>query len=199
MSTASSSIPMTGFLDFVLSAGLSRLTTINMAGKYETMVDFYRPVREAIVEMHQAGLDTVVLDDLLASLIDPRERLIFPKVVNGYKKFLRQGKVTWFEPPMRDYPLGPIRVRVAPEVGLLVDGKPHVIALSFRGLTAMDPQRIGLTTTLLADALGTTWPGTTFAVLDVRAAKLHTHTPRTEHGLLLRAEASCFAHLAGAM
>lgn len=51
------------------------------------------------------------------------------------------------------------------------------------------------TTSILASVLGPTWPGTTFALLDVRRAKFYPH--RTNEGMstLLRAEAACLAKL----
>ncbi|MFO0588756.1 MAG: hypothetical protein U0441_14495 [Polyangiaceae bacterium] len=190
------SISLSYFVDFVLTSGTGKLTSVKQLkqGRDERFSDFYRPVREAIVDMHQKGLDTIVLDDLLSTLVDPRERRIFPKVVNGYKKFLRQGKMTWFEPPMRDYPLGPINVRVNPEIGLLIDGRPHAIKLYFRG-DPLSPQRILVVNQLLANALSTTWPGTVFSVLDVRRARLYAYRPKSEVGLLLKAEAASLSSL----
>lgn len=190
------SISLSYFVDFVLTSGTGKLTSVKQLkqGRDERFSDFYRPVRESIVDMHTKGLDTIVLDDLLASLVDPRERRIFPKVVNGYKKFLRQGKMTWFEPPMRDYPLGPISVRVNPEIGLLINGRPHAIKLYFRG-DPLSPQRILVVNQLLANALSTTWPGTVFSVLDVRRARLYPYRPKSEVGLLLKAEAASLSSL----
>lgn len=194
------SIQMGTFVDFVLTSGTGKLTAVKQLkqGRDERFSDFYRPVREAIVDMHTKGLDTIVLDDLVSSLFDPRERRLFPKVVNGYKKFLRQSRMTWFEPPMRDYQLGPMCVRVAPEVGLLIDGRPHAIKLYFRG-DPLSPQRILVSNQLLANALGTTWPGTAFATLDVRRAHLYAHRPKGEVGLLLKAEAASFSSLWSAL
>ncbi len=190
------SISLSYFVDFVLTSGTGKLTSVKQLkqGRDERFSDFYRPVREAIVDMHQKGLDTLVLDDLMSSLVDPRERRIFPKVVNGYRKFLRQGKMTWFEPPMRDYPLGPLSVRVNPEIGLLIDGRPHAIKLYFRG-DPLSPQRIVVVNQLLANALSTTWPGTVFSVLDVRRARLYPYRPKSEVGLLLKAEAASLSTL----
>lgn len=194
------SISLSYFVDFVLTSGTGKLTSVKQLkqGKDERFTDFYRPVREAIVDMHEKGLDTGVLDDLLTSLVDPREKRIFPKVVSGYRKFLRQAKVTWFEPPMRDFPLGPISVRVNPEVGLLIDGRPHAIKLYFRG-DPLSPQRVMVVNQLLSNALGSTWPGTVFSVLDVRRAKLYPYRPKTEVVHLLRAEAASLSTLFAAI
>lgn len=194
------SISLSHFVDFVLTSGTGKLTSVKQLkqGKDERFSDFYRPVREAIVDMHEKGLDTATLDDLLTSLVDPREKRIFPKVVSGYKKFLRQSKTTWFEPPMRDFPLGPMSVRVNPEVGLLIDGRPHAIKLYFRG-DPLSPQRTMVVNQLLFNAMSATWPGTVFAVLDVRRSKLYPHRPRTEVGHLLRAEAASLSSLYAAI
>ena len=194
-------ITMSQFVDYVLTSGTSKLTAakrIVSQGADEQASDFYRPIREAIGDMHRAGLDTVVLDDLLASLVDKREQLLFFKVASGYKKFLQQGKMIWFEPPMRNYSLGSIDIRIAPELGLLIDGRPYVVKLYFRG-EPIDPQRVVITNQLLTNALSTTWPGTVFSVLDVRRARLHGYRPKSEVGLLLKAEAMHLAHILGSL
>lgn len=193
-------IRLSQFADYILTAGAGKVAQIKAIKQDhdERFSDFYRPVREAIVDMHTKGLDTIVLDDLLASLVDPRERRIFPKVVEGYKKFLRSGRITWFEPPMRDYPLGPISVHTAPELGLLIDEKPHAIKMYLRG-DPISPERIQIINHLLASAMGTAWPGTTFAVLDVRRARLYPCRPKSETGLLLKAEALSFESLWSAL
>lgn len=193
-------IKLTTFVDYALTAGTGRITSVKQikAPHAAPVEDFYKPAREAIIDMHERGEGGDALDDLLQTRTDRREQQLFPKVVNGYKKFLRQGKMTWFEPPMRDYRVGPISVRVAPEVGLLIDGRPHAIKLYFRG-EPISPQRILLTNTLLGDALHATWPGTVFATLDVRRARLYTHHPKTEVGLLLKAEAASLSSLLHAL
>ncbi len=194
------SVSLNYFVDFVLTSGTGKLTSVKQLkqGKDERFSDFYRPVREAIVDMHEKGLDTSALDDLLTSLVDPRETRIFPKVVAGYRSFLRQGKTVWFEPPMRDYPLGPISVRVNPEVGMLIDGRPYAIKLHFGG-DPVSPQHVIVANHLLASALGSAWPGTVFSVLDVRRAKLYPYRPKSEVVHLLRAEAASLASLYAAM
>ena len=191
---------MAQFIDYVLASGTSKVTAVKQikAGHDERFSDFYRPVREAIVDMHTQeavfGGTPDVLDNLITRLADPRERRIFPKVVAGYKKFLRSGRMSWFEPPMRDYPLGPLAVRVAPEVGLLINGQPHAIKLYFRG-DPLSPRRIVVTNQLMVDALSATWPTTVFAVLDVRRARLFRARPKPEVGALLKAEALSLASL----
>ncbi len=189
-------ITMSQFVDYVLTSGTSRLTAVEriLQGVDDKSPDFYAPVRKTIVDMHTKGDDDAVLDSLLASLVDSRERIIFPKVVNGYKKFLRQGEMTWFEPPMRDYPLGSLTLRAAPELGLTIAGRPHVIKLYFRG-EPIDPQRIVIVNQVLASAFCAAWPGVVFSTLDVRRARLYPYKPNSKVWTLLRAESLSISHL----
>ena len=190
-------ISLSYFVDFMLTSGTGRLTSVRhiAEGPDERYSDFYRPVREAIVDMHRKGLDTRVLADFVSSLVDPREKRIFPRAIIGYGKFLRQHrKVTWFEPPFREQPFGSMSVRVNPELGLLIDGRPHALKLYFRG-EPLSPQRALLVTEVLATSLAATWPGTVLGVLDVRRAKLFTHQTRPGVSRLLRAEAASLATL----
>ena len=195
------SIPLSFFVDFMLTTGTGRLAMVRQL-KEGTHADFYRPVRDVIVNMHRSAHDMgpfveESFDNLLRGS-DPRERRIFPKVIAGYQKFLKQGRIVWSDPPMRDWrPFGDVAVRVAPELGLLIDGRPHAIQLHFRG-DPPDASRIAATTSILASVLGPTWPGTTFALLDVRRARLYPHRPNEGMDALLRAEAAALGILWGA-
>jgi hypothetical protein len=194
------SISLTYFVDFMLASGASRIASAHLIkrGPDERFSDFYKPVRESIVDMHRKGLDTRVLADLLASLQDPREQRIFPKVVIGYGKFLRRHrKVTWFEPPRGEHSLGELTVRVNPELGLLLDGQPHAIKMYFRG-EPLTSQRAALINEIQSRALASTWPGMVFAVLDVRKAKLHPREAKPGYSRLIRAEAASLASLLSA-
>jgi hypothetical protein len=191
------SISLTYFVDFMLTSGPSRITSARniKQGPDERYSDFYRPVREAIVDMHRMGLDTRVLADLLSSLEDPREKRLFTKAVIGYGKFLRQHpKLTWFEPPRVDHQLGSVAVRVNPELGLLIAGQPHAIKLYFRG-ESLSPRRAVLVNEILDSALAATWPGMVLGVLDVRNARFFPHKPKAAVNRLLRAEADSLASL----
>ena len=181
-------IPLGRFVDYVMATGPDRIPQIRDIGASDERFDsIYKPIRDAIVDMHRMGLDTRVLDDLVTSAVDPREQRIFPRVVAGYKSFLHGQKrpPVWYEPPARDYPIGSLTVRVAPELGLLLDGRPHAIKLYMRR-PPIEPDRAMLLTTLMRAAFGATWPGTIFAVLDVRRRQLHSHvgTSRTVSALL---------------
>lgn len=188
-------ISLTYFVDFVLKAGTPKLTGVRefKERKDELYTDFYRQIREAIVDMHKNGKPTSVLDTFLASQHDERRRRIYPAIVDGYRKFLASGKISWFEPPASTYRLGDLEINVNPELGLVVDGSRHIIKMYFRG-ESLSSKRVSVVLNLLMNGLADSAPGASFAVLDVRNARLHTFkVPNPRLNLLLRGEAASFA------
>lgn len=193
-----SPVPMSAFVDYAISAGTTRLTQVRELHRDGGRFDFYKPLREVIADMHRAGSPPGVLKQFAAGQLDPRYARLYPKVVAGYLRWLSSLEKAstapvWFEPPMRDLPLGPIAVQVSPEVGLLIEGRPHVIKLFMRG-EPIGKNRVAFTTALMEWAFAVTWPGVTFAVLDVRRAKLYSFKEQHVSDLLV-AEALSFAHL----
>lgn len=189
-------VPLNVFVDFMLTAGVNRLTMARelAVGNSEHFAEFYGPVRDVIVNMHEHGYGADILDAFIMSRSDPRERRVFPKVVAGYQKFLKSAKMTWFVPPLREWPLAPLSIRIAPELGLLIDGRPHAIKLYFRG-DPPESSRISLTAAALFCALSPTWPGTVFALLDVRRARLYAPPHDRDAFCLLHAEATALGSL----
>lgn len=187
-------VSMAIFVDFMLTCGTGRISAARPASGTRPP-GFYAPVLGAIQDMHRMGCPTAALDNFLSDRKDLRERRIFPKVISGYKRFTRSARVTWFEPPMRDWQCGPLTVRVDPDLGLLIDGRPHAIKLHFGG-APIEPQRAMLYSQILTMALGGTWPGMTMATLDVRRAKLIAGKPKEALDILIRAESMCMAAIA---
>jgi len=188
-------VSLTYFVDFVLKSGTSKLTGVReyKERKDECSTDFYRPIREAIVEMHKKGLPLATLEDVTRAQEDEKRKKHYPLVIEGYRRFLASGPKNHFEPPRAALSLGALSLDVNPELGLVMDGKPHLIKLYFRS-EPLDRRRTALVLDLLARGLGETNPERIPAVLEVRTGKLHTNAttnPRME--LLLRGEAASFA------
>lgn len=189
-------ISLTYFVDFVLKAGTPKLTGVRefKENKDELYTDFYKPVREAIVEMHRTGVSDKCLDQFLGSLTDERRKRIYPSIVEGYRRFLSSAKITWFNPPAGTYPIGGVEININPELGLIIDGTPHLLKMYFRG-EPLSSKRVQVVLNLLtASGLSASVPGCVFAMLDVRKARLHTlKTPNPRLNLLLRGEAASFS------
>ena len=73
-------VSLTYFVDFVLKVGTPKLSGVKefKEHRYDHLTDFYKPLREAIVDMHEKGKPDRSLDDFLATLSDERKRRIFP-------------------------------------------------------------------------------------------------------------------------
>lgn len=188
-------VSLTYFVDFVLKSGTPKLTGVReyKERKDELSSDFYRPIREAIIEMHKKGLSTSTLEAVTAAQDDEKRKKHYPLVIEGYRRFLADGPKNFFDPPRSPLSLGALEIDVNPELGLVIDGKKHVIKLYFRS-EPLDRKRTALVLSLLGKGVCETNPDLVPAVLDVRTGKLHTHattSPRVD--VLLRGEAAAFA------
>ena len=195
-------IGMAPFIDFALTpaTGNVAIAAAIKAGGYPT--DRYADLGATIAEMHRDGRGPAALDSWLSAQPTTDKRRL-GAILTAYKRFCRAHELKWFEPPMRDLPLGHgVAVLVAPELGVLVGGRPHVIKLYFRS-DPITPSRLALTTTLMHIAFSETWPGTVCAVLDVRRAKLLPYAPTASiHKstyLALKGAAASFAEIVRAL
>jgi len=190
-------VSLTYFVDFVLKVGTPKLTGVKefKEHRYDHLTDFYKPLREAIIEMHEKGQPDRALDDLIGTLTDERKRRIFPGIVEGYRKFLRHGAPKkWLTPSHTVMPIGDLEININPELGFEIDGKPTLIKTYFRG-EPLSQKRVKIVLGLINAGLGPTRPGTQFAMLDVKNARLHTMkaSPNPRLPLLLRGEAASFS------
>jgi hypothetical protein len=196
-------VSLTYFVDFVLRSGTPKLSGVReyKERRDELSTDFYRPIREAIVEMHRKGLRDSLLDEVTAAQTDEKRQRLYPVVVAGYRKFLATGSPkTFFEPPCGSLRLGDLVLNINPELGFFIDGKRHLIKLYFR-TEPLTHKRTGILLSLLQRGLADQCPDHVFAVLDVRTARLHTLStaPNPRLDVLLRGEAAAFSAMYGAL
>ena len=188
-------VSLTYFVDFVLKVGMPRLSGVKefKEHRYDHLTDFYRPLREAIVDAHEKNKPLSSLDDLVGTLSDERKRRIFPELIGTYKQWLRPS-MKWFTPPRTTLAVGDLTIDVNPELGFEIDGKPHLIKTYFRG-EPLAQKRVTTVLGLITAALGPGRPGTVFAMLDVKNGRLRTlkSAPNPRLGLLIRGEAASFS------
>lgn len=195
-------VSLTYFVDFVLKVGTPKLTGVKefKEHRYDHLTDFYKPLREAIVDMHEKGRSDRVLDDFLLTLTDERKRRIFPDLLAGYRKFLGSASMKWFTPPHTAMTVGDLEININPELGFEIGGTPHLIKTYFRG-EPLAQKRVNVVLGLITAALGATRPGTVFSMLDVKNARVYTlkSAPNPRLGLLLRGEAASFSTIYAAV
>lgn len=195
-------VGLTNFVDFVNKTATQKLTVVRKQKKentedYEVYADFYKAVREGIVNMHKKGQDKSALDGVLKGLADKRKKKHFAAIITGYKEFLGRKKVSWFPPPKDEWTHAGLAMRLKPEVGLVINGERHAIKLYLREKPTLKKANADIITHLMDFVLV---PGKRnrprFCVLDVRRNKLFSAPNKTD-GLMTiaRAEAACFVEM----
>lgn len=183
-------------MDFVGKAGPPRVTCVReaharYATDYHPMMDFWRPLREAIAVAHQPG-GTFATLDALPGRVSERKFEYYTNGVEGYRKFVRNRQIGWFQAASTIWTAHGVSVKVNPELGLVIDGRAHHVKLYLR----KDPLRREAAQSILF-LLGQLPPTETDAsplVLDVLRAKSFEPNNKTHRmGPLLEGEAAAFA------
>ena len=196
--TTSIQIGQSDLLDFTLSVGIAQQVIVrNLKNRadYDPRTDYYKPLRDRIKRMHRNEEPLTVLDDLCSHVPD-KKKLRYKAAVAVYKRFLRGKTIDWFRPIRRTWKHGDLIVRVNPELGLVINGTPHVIKLYFRDEPLKKDKVLGILQ-LMETTLGAYHPEeTVYSILDVPNNKLLTITNR-RHDLMpsLRANALAFVQL----
>jgi hypothetical protein len=192
----SNKVSLTTFVDFVSKSGTPKITVVKhfkRGDAYHPAFDFYKPVRDAIVDLHAHGKPKKALDEVVAGLKDPRKIAPYTAVVRGHKKFMRKHAARWFAPPKGSWAEGGIIVHVNPELGLEIGRVPHVVKLYFKA-EKLPKRNVATITRLMEKALGDPGSPAVFGVLDVRRGVLHVPSGSVAGiDALLSSEAATFA------
>jgi len=188
-------ISLTDFVEFILRAGMPKLTKVRQLkyrGPYNTLADFYRPMREAIIRAHVAGLGKKNVTGCVDSAWDWQEerrgKQHFTELAHAYIGWWGRKNIQWFEPPHEILDLGEVHVSVNPELGLLINGKPHLIKLYFKQRPL--PKRYAeVAAHLMYATMHEQCPeGTEMAILDVRRRNLNRLSDRPHLAALVSGE-----------
>ena len=196
-------ISLTDFIGFVNKMGnakLNHVKSIKDRPNYEPYMDFYKPLREAILKLHKKGQKKEVLDTVLEGLTDEKKRRCYPELIAGYKKFLGRKKLEWITPPKKDWKIGGVTITVNPEIGLEEKKKNgssnfYIVKLYFKD-DALKKAQADQILTLMEMQLRSkvNEPEIKFAILDIRRSKLHIKQDQELKELpLLKGEANSFA------
>jgi hypothetical protein len=192
-------ISLTDFVDFAIKTPSSQLTKVRQIvkrGAYDPRFDFWKALREAMLEPHEHGK---ALDHVLVGLTDAKKVKRYPQAVRAYKKFIaKQKDVAWFKPPSSVWSYQGLNVRINPELGLEIGGRKHAVKLYFKDEKPTN-QRLKVVFEVMR--IGLKLDSTiTPAVVDVSAGRLITPKPLIDDLLpLLEAQALAFVHLWNAM
>ena len=138
-------VTMTTFVDFVIArSGTPRLTAVKKAKTqyqrgYNPAEDFYKPLRECIIDAAQQDLNgKEAVNSVHSTLVglSQSKSKSYHECGEGYKKWRGQRKhVVWdknFTPEWSEWAQDRLVIRINPELGVLINGKPHIVKLYFK-------------------------------------------------------------------
>ncbi|MCB9794296.1 MAG: hypothetical protein H6741_16400 [Alphaproteobacteria bacterium] len=189
-------ISLTDFVDFVTRTGTPRLTKVRQIrrrGEYQPIHDFWRDLRHAMVEQNRVGDAPDTLDSLLED-VRPGQVELYRQALAGYRRFVGRKQLEWIEPPRITWYQSGLGVRVNPELGLVIDGVPTLVKVSFKD-KKLKKRSIESILLLMEDALRAHCePHVRMAVLDLHRGKLFfSETPRWSQRPFLVSEAAAFS------
>ena len=192
-------ISLTNFLDFVCLTGGPKLEVVKEVKsnpEYSPVTDFYKGLREGLINNHKTNRDIDALDIIIKKITDPKKVKNYTLCIEKYKKFLSNKSIAWFEPPSKHWQTGTLDIRVNPEIGLIYDNKHYAIKLYFKS-EPLSKNKASLILTLMEYQLQQNEAlDIKMAILDVRRSKLF---PKEDKELpllpLLEVEAAGFVTL----
>ncbi len=170
-------VTLTELVDVVSKAGTPKATKVAQIkarqGEYSPQTDFYKMLRDRIVSTHKSDGEKSLLDGVMANVTSEPRLKAYPPMILAYKKWWGRRDLEWFAPPTAIYARNGVSVSINPELGLLINGVPHVVKLYFKA-DQLKKTGVDLVTALMQHSLaGSVDPGTHFAVLDIRHGKFH--------------------------
>lgn len=173
-------VSLTDFVDFVSKSGRPKLTqvqNVKWRPKYHPQTDFWRPLREAIIDFHRTNQSQkAVLDGALAGITHKPKLTAYPVALAGYKKFLGKKTIQALPEVRGSWNQGNLNVIVNPELSLSIQGTAHVVKLYFKA-EPLSMKNAELILLMMADSLGgKVAPGTVMSLLDVQRGKLFSTT-----------------------
>lgn len=168
-------ITLTDFLNIVQSTGMTKLSKIrNIKNReYSPASDYYKSLREAIIEVLSSGDDAADILPVVKSAHSTRQEN-YQKIAENFIHWLSTKKGwTWVEPPRAYYGNNTIGVKVNPELAFTdKSGNMHIIKLHFNK-DHLSKGKLDVAGCLFSQSLAATCPGNTnFYFLDLHQGKL---------------------------
>lgn len=192
-------LSLTDLVDIVSASGTPKATKVRQVKQrptYHPSLDYYKQIREGISWAHQQGASKQQLLTHIGPVTDSKKVANYSAIQAGYRRWWGNKSLVWFSPPSGMFTAHGIDVRVNPELGLNVNGTPHLIKLYFK-TEQLTKTRIDIITHLMQSNLARRAPaGCTMSVLDCRNHKLISPTvPIAGLGAVLDAELAYVAAL----
>jgi hypothetical protein len=168
-------ISLTDFIDFVSKSGGAKLTKVKQIKNrddYQPFSDFYKTLREGIIDIHKRGASKKELNNLLEGLTDEKKIKNYPEAIAGYKKYWGNKKFVWFDPPHKHWKTGDVDININPELGLEYNNLFMVIKLYMKAEKLTKDKTSQILSLLEKQLRSKVEDEMLFCVLDVKNAKL---------------------------
>ncbi len=130
---------------------------------------------------------------------EDKKRLHYKEAVQQYKRFCRGKEPEWFEPGKASWRFGRLVVQASPDLGLRLNGQPHLIKLYFKEAAQKLQKRSAAAALALlaASHQSASLDGTVLGILNLKKSNFY---PLSEGELetamlLLEGEAAYFQHV----
>lgn len=177
-------ITFTDFIDLALRVGTQKVTKIKelkSRGEYSPAKDFYKQVRDIIIETHTNDLPKDYLDNAFERATE-KKKTHFQAIVKGYKKWWGNKNLEWIEPPRATIDTDQLLISINPELYLDIDGEKHIIKLYLKD-DKLTKNKILHTCQMMHDYLKNDLDKNTYiSIIDVRRGVLHT--PSTDNSII---------------
>ena len=167
---------LSDFIDIVSKSGISKanaILRIKNRPPYHPAFDFYKPLREHIIDTHRhnRGKKELLRANDLTS--DNKKWEIYDLILSNYKRFWGRKTIKWFDPPKNIWSSNEISVALNPELGLIINDVPYVIKLYLKGEKLTNAKSI-INLFLMHQVLPATHnrQSLTYSILDVRQSNL---------------------------
>lgn len=192
-------ITLTDFVEVVSKAGITKATKIAQIknrGDYDPVLDFYKPLREGLVSIHKGAGGRSALGGILKRVQDPKKVKNYSALITGYRTWWGRKTLVWFRPTTATYAQHGVEVSINPELGLEINGQPHLVKLYLKD-EKLSKTKVDLITGLMEVGLRSQVATTTsLSLLDVRNGKLFTSSLGSPaHQPMINAELSYIASL----
>jgi len=168
-------LSLTDFVDIVSKSGVQKATKvaqIKSRGEYEPAFDFYKPLRDHIVETHRLSHPKASIGEVMGGITDTKKLHNYPGLIEGYIRWWGRKKFQWFDPVSRPYAAQGIEVYVNPELGLQFKGENRLVKLYFKS-DPLSKQKVGIIMHLMEATLRPHCKGEEImSILDIRNSRL---------------------------
>jgi hypothetical protein len=192
-------ISQTDYIDYLNKSGRSKTSKVKSIfnrPEYHPAFDFYKKVREEIIESLKENKTKIDFGLFLDQNKSSKKYSRFESLVRGYLKFLGRKKFQWFDPPSATWKYKNLYVRMNPEMGIQIGDGNYIVKLYFKEIP-LENKDLEVSLSMMNQTLCQgIYHGYQCAILDVERGKLmHSNSHGRDIIPLMEGEGECFIKL----